>query len=1253
MDTYADSIYSDESQASELLKAVLKPSAVAQPLVNSGAEYSLQDDYAFHDSPQASLSQYGLQNLPVSQSQVPGAPPAITSLTNQPSASWEPPGLTAFPKASSMEARAGQTSAVDQSLKGGSINKEYFAAITAKTGRDPGGSGPVEVAALPDGSQRTKAINNAQMPSPAPTPSPSPVRDRKRKINRSRRERSVSPVSDDSFGGPLPTDLQYKRHIANSTTFNLPLHELCETQDSSLDDKDPDELSTASTDDISHLPGVSGGRSYSSRFIVPSSEPSHSQCEEDSMLGEPAQVEEYHDDFIDEPVEEVSQVSSSVEAQAEMDALLVPSLPLETQVNASEPPVQPAVTSTGTSAAQSLISLIDPAKAHRYRAWLDRPQGRDLPRLAPSPWPGPTTATNNHGQSQPSSPSALAALGEETQLTSFANLPAQGHVTPPTNASQTSGSVDPDGGYTYEETQPSTASNDPPTNERIAQELQGSPMHRSLANKKGVFSNLANYSDSEVPDSEATQSQRLPNPTLSPIIPSPDLASPQRVKPSARYTLPPVRPKSTSKSPRKPQGVSEEIVPDSVVYETDATEEEVREVIEEVTKVAEKEEEEESSEEENVPLAKTVAARKLLSANVANGKRGRSHSQTLMPPPPKKEKATIPTSATKATRSHGPAINEDVSSSVALEKKEKPKVTRKPKRGESSIAAKAKGKGKATVTGKGKRRGRKAVAPKPKTPIRSHDDDSEEEEEREESNNAIAEDQRTELADDDDVMGVDDSLPAPGSSSRKRKRVVPASTARSTRSIRSSARAGGSTAKKLTRTTTTTPVARSTKRIKLESLAELKTSGATRVLALWRQDSYYYCGTVFSQTASGKYWIHFDDDSQDEVSIQHLRALDFQPGDSVTSIEGGGKGADFNASVISISCTVPGEECVVIDDGIYEEKEVEAWRLKVVWKSVDHEWEGRRLQGWQIDPYEKPPKASTPSVQSVTSSDTVGGNQKGRFLAKMGFAVSLTNGDGALERRNELNDMIKAHGGTVVPDWGEIFSMNGTCEIQGKRWVWRKDDVKLLKNGPGNGKFNQVFLLANDANQKPKFLIALALGIPCLDVEWLEDCVKENKRQRWQGYLLPTGSPIKLHTRVTQLVDYNWGHSKEDMGFIMDNPVAIKAFQGMRVLCVSPAFVETKKGSIVDVNDAESKRMIPRIILCMGASVVEAVSSLTFASRQEFEKDYDYLVIEPSTYPNVTNQVKQFKNWVSFKWVKECLMLNRLLPVMHDDDLDD
>lgn len=979
--------------------------------------------------------------------------------------------------------------------------------------RDPAANSPVNPVVFLDASQRTKATDNAQMPSPTPTPPMASPRGRQRKTNRRHKQRSPSIQSDDSFAGPLPPDLQRKRHIATSKALNLPFSQLEESADSHFDDtrSGEDELSTSS------IPGLGRIRSHFSRVMVPSSEPSHSQDEEESFMEQQAQVERSYDSDVEFEMQRQIELPSSAEAQTKMAALLENS-PLEnthplpptadhadphtsfpdatqTDADVSEPPRQTGA-STGTSGARSMKSLIDPKKMYRYQSYIKHQEennshGPHLPvpateahdsgetqldpatsALAPTGLP-----VQNHARSPTPPPPFLASEGEETQITASVNLPATGYTTPPTNTSRTSQFVTPAEEYPYEETYPSTSSNNPPTDERINRELKQSPVRRSMVKRQGFFSNLANY-DSEVPDS---QSDSLPNPTLSPVVPSPDPTPPQCAKASKS----PVKsaPKSPWKPTAKPAGpanVSGEIIPDSISYETDRTEEEdIREVVEEVTRSPEKQEEEESSEEDSQPLAQVVFGRRPAAPIATNGKRGRGLSQTLMPPPPKKEKADV-TPNTKTIKSHGPS--KATPSTSAPQAEESPKMTRQSTR-EKACTAKPKGKGKA--------KGKKAATPKLKTPVRDGGDTEEDEGAKSDgTKDTIPDEQRTEVADEGEGADADDSLPTPGTSSRKRKRVVQAST----RSIRSSAQAGNSTAKMLTRASTTTPVARPTKRIKVESLTEMKKSGATRVLALWRRDAYFYCGTVFSETSPGEYWIHFDDDCQEKVSIDRLRALDFQPQDSVTFIGSEGEEEDDNVTIFKVSCNTPGEETVIIESDAGR-SEVPVRKVKVVWDSIDHEWGERKLEAWQIEPYEKPAKVSSPSGQSITDSHgVIGGNSKSRLFAKTGFAVSLMGGDDAPERRRELSNMIKAHGGTIIPDWKDIFGINGACELQGKRWVWKKEDVKFLKNGKTSGKFDKVFLLANEASQKPKFLVALALGIPCVDVRWLEECVEEVRR---------------------------------------------------------------------------------------------------------------------------------------------------------------
>jgi hypothetical protein len=70
-----------------------------------------------------------------------------------------------------------------------------------------------------------------------------------------------------------------------------------------------------------------------------------------------------------------------------------------------------------------------------------------------------------------------------------------------------------------------------------------------------------------------------------------------------------------------------------------------------------------------------------------------------------------------------------------------------------------------------------------------------------------------------------------------------------------------------------------------------------------------------------------------------------------------------------------------------------------------------------------------------------------------------------------------------IDDWSDIFSLAGEYSFNKKRWVITSDNIGTeLKDD-----IHQVFLVSDAANAKPRFLTALALGIPCLSVEWLRD----------------------------------------------------------------------------------------------------------------------------------------------------------------------
>lgn len=67
--------------------------------------------------------------------------------------------------------------------------------------------------------------------------------------------------------------------------------------------------------------------------------------------------------------------------------------------------------------------------------------------------------------------------------------------------------------------------------------------------------------------------------------------------------------------------------------------------------------------------------------------------------------------------------------------------------------------------------------------------------------------------------------------------------------------------------------------------------------------------------------------------------------------------------------------------------------------------------------------------------------------------------------------------------------------------------------------------------------------------------------------------------------------------------------------------------------------MVPRIILAMGASSVEAVTDVRHASKRA--EEYDYVVVKDG---KVDKPVSGLANLVLFSWIKECLVAGRMIP---------
>ncbi|KAF7799624.1 hypothetical protein EIP86_010862 [Pleurotus ostreatoroseus] len=448
---------------------------------------------------------------------------------------------------------------------------------------------------------------------------------------------------------------------------------------------------------------------------------------------------------------------------------------------------------------------------------------------------------------------------------------------------------------------------------------------------------------------------------------------------------------------------------------------------------------------------------------------------------------------------------------------------------------------------------------------------------------------------DDNGMEVDDEVPVVPA--RKRKRVASGASKRGKSSSRS------------TKGISETPEARPAKRRK-SGTPGLRIS-PTRVFALWKQINSFFSATVrATSSVAGRYVVDFDDGDSSEVDISMMRKCLLQSGDDVLFGKSGKQGIVLDVT--------HGVATVEVDNG---EKTCHEISLKDLWipsRSINTAWKDRMLTEEEIVPKEGPAlPASSASKQLF---------YKTAFI--LTFAPKCDNLDAL---KTTLDSLITQQGGEVIEDWGLLFTLHGHPLAGGKKWRIKPEDVGLTSKG---GEFKRVLLLSNETSHKPRFLIALALGVPCVNVQWLHDSINANKELEWHQYLLPAGTSEKLSARCTQLVDLDWGSSPHHLRDIMNNPVAAKPFTGMSILCLSPQFVPSE--------DDIAYQMIPRIVLCMGADRVEAAADVKPNDLSAFD-----LVVLKDDEGAKRRKLKGAK-CVCINWVKECLITSRLLPLPFD-----
>ncbi|KAJ7172391.1 hypothetical protein C8R46DRAFT_1216232 [Mycena filopes] len=382
---------------------------------------------------------------------------------------------------------------------------------------------------------------------------------------------------------------------------------------------------------------------------------------------------------------------------------------------------------------------------------------------------------------------------------------------------------------------------------------------------------------------------------------------------------------------------------------------------------------------------------------------------------------------------------------------------------------------------------------------------------------------------------------------------------------------------------------RAAKRPRAASGSVAPTVAGTRVFALWRKDGSYYSGTVHSQTSPGVYRVDFDDSTSDNVKLDQMRLCVPKVGDTVFIVA-----VQYGVKITSIPSQAVGRETVVVAG---QKQALHVSDLRIPARTIAANWGDER----------------SATVDNVVCQVDAAGS----------FAGSPTASRMTEKEKEAISALVCRHGGIVIPEWDIIFSAKGQRDA--KRWILRDKDAVIKLQG-----VQRIFLLSEDSSHTTKYLIALALGIPCLRTEFVQHAIDTEDLSDWTMFLLPSGFSEIYQCRASQFVNMDWGEGSEDLHEIMSNPVAHKALKGKKILCVSPRCPQFLwEGSI---------RPFRPSCLCMGATSVEAVRDIKNASLAP--RNYDYIINKD----NITQIAKLSGSTViSWDWVKNAL-IGRCVP---------
>lgn len=284
----------------------------------------------------------------------------------------------------------------------------------------------------------------------------------------------------------------------------------------------------------------------------------------------------------------------------------------------------------------------------------------------------------------------------------------------------------------------------------------------------------------------------------------------------------------------------------------------------------------------------------------------------------------------------------------------------------------------------------------------------------------------------------------------------------------------------LPRTAMRAPSGRSAKRPGIPTPSRSRTvdniGPQIRVLAAW--NSQYFPAQINCREGT-QYKVSYDDGDIGLVGLAKLRRLELRTGDEVRW----GKSKWERGTVHEF-----------IDRPRIGEKH--GYTLKVVHaqsnsilepESVFHvskaqikTWDDRKLDPAELEVVRNyTAVAESPVTRANSKRMTEPDVDMDYFWSKAGFVI--TGNSTTLERERVVH-LINERGGRIIEEWTDVFSQMGHFTTS-NLWVATQDDLVF----DGDQDYEHIYLLSDVPCRKPKYLMALALGVPCISFRWIEE----------------------------------------------------------------------------------------------------------------------------------------------------------------------